>query len=305
MGNKFGWHSGVLTCKDAKIQGDLYVQDDIVFSDVNAGVLGVTGGIDMQSTVSAIGIDMGGTFSTAAINIDGTCAAIGISFGTGIAGRPISMVNHIVSDTAGLNASIYLGEAISRTAGEQITLYAKQNWSGSDTTDMVAARPIDGKVYIDSGAEWTDASCVTSIFGYVQVNGTLNGSSIYIHALHGEIYAGSGTYTEIEYEACLGLKNANTTTISTGNRYFAHMSNLAASTVNSAMHIKQAAESSSYVITNLFSFENCAEASSFVTTAYTGDSAWVPNSKGTFTQCGQLQILIGTETYYIPYGTVA
>ena len=73
MGNKFGWHSGVLTCKDAKIQGDLYVQDDIVFSDVSAGVLGVTGGIDMQSTTSAIGIDMGGTFSTTAINIDGTC----------------------------------------------------------------------------------------------------------------------------------------------------------------------------------------------------------------------------------------
>uniref|UniRef100_A0A6M3K0B8 Uncharacterized protein n=1 Tax=viral metagenome TaxID=1070528 RepID=A0A6M3K0B8_9ZZZZ len=74
MGNKFGWHSGVLTCKDAKIQGDLYVQDDIVFSDVSAGVLGVTGGIDMQSTVSAIGIDLGGTFSTTAINIDGTVA---------------------------------------------------------------------------------------------------------------------------------------------------------------------------------------------------------------------------------------
>lgn len=72
MGNKFGWHSGVLTCKDAKIQGDLYVQDDIVFSDVSAGRVGVTGGIDMQDTTSAIGIDMGGTYSTAAINIDGT-----------------------------------------------------------------------------------------------------------------------------------------------------------------------------------------------------------------------------------------
>ncbi len=71
---KFGWHSGTLTCQDAKIQGDLFVQDDIVFSDVSAGVLGVTGGIDMQSTTSAIGIDMGGTFSTSAINIDGAVA---------------------------------------------------------------------------------------------------------------------------------------------------------------------------------------------------------------------------------------
>ena len=78
MGRKFGWHSGVLECQDAKIKGDLYVQDDIVFSDVSAGVLGVTGGIDMQSTVSAIGIDLGGTFSTTAINIDGT-TPIGIN----------------------------------------------------------------------------------------------------------------------------------------------------------------------------------------------------------------------------------
>ncbi len=77
-GRKFGWHSGTLTCQDAKVRGDLYVQDDIVFSDVSAGILGITGGIDMQDTTSAIGIDMGGTFSTAAILIDGTCA-IGIS----------------------------------------------------------------------------------------------------------------------------------------------------------------------------------------------------------------------------------
>jgi len=51
----------------------LYVQDDIVFSDVSAGTLGVTGGIDLSSSTSAIGIDLGGTYSTVAINIDGTC----------------------------------------------------------------------------------------------------------------------------------------------------------------------------------------------------------------------------------------
>jgi len=72
MGNKWGFHSGVGHMKDCKISGDLYVQDDIVFSGVSAGLLGVTGGIDMQSTTSAIGIDLGGTFTTAAINIDGT-----------------------------------------------------------------------------------------------------------------------------------------------------------------------------------------------------------------------------------------
>lgn len=72
MGRKFGWHSGTLTCQDAKVRGDLYVQDDIIFSDVSAGRLGVTGGIDMSGTTSAIGIDLGGTYSTVAINIDGT-----------------------------------------------------------------------------------------------------------------------------------------------------------------------------------------------------------------------------------------
>ncbi len=73
--NKFGWHSGTLKCKNVKVLKDLYVTDDIVFSDVSAGSLGVTGGLDMSGAISAIGIDMGGTFSTVAINIDGTCLA--------------------------------------------------------------------------------------------------------------------------------------------------------------------------------------------------------------------------------------
>lgn len=69
-GNKFGWHSGTLLCKDGKFLGDLYVQDDIVFSDVSAGTLGVTGGIDMSGTTSAIGIQLTGiSASTAAIAI--------------------------------------------------------------------------------------------------------------------------------------------------------------------------------------------------------------------------------------------
>lgn len=89
-GNKFGWHSGVLTAKDGKFRGDLYVQDDIVFSDVSAGTLGVTGGIDMQSTTSTIGIDLGGTFATSAINIDGTCTNRALMIGTKSTGLKIS-----------------------------------------------------------------------------------------------------------------------------------------------------------------------------------------------------------------------
>jgi len=101
MGNKFGWHSGVLTCKDIKAQGDVYIQDDIVFSDVSAGVLGITGGIDMQSTTSSIGIDLGGTFSSAAINIDGTgIGGRAILIGTKNVGVPIASGDTLDADYA-------------------------------------------------------------------------------------------------------------------------------------------------------------------------------------------------------------
>jgi len=101
-GNKFGWHSGVITAKDGKFLGDLYIQDDIVFSDVSAGTLGVTGGIDMQSTTSAIGIDMGGTHSTAAINIDGT-SEVGLLIGS--ACTTAINVSAVQTDETGLDAA--------------------------------------------------------------------------------------------------------------------------------------------------------------------------------------------------------
>jgi len=99
MGNKrFGWHSGTLTCQDAKIRGDCYVQDDIVFSDVSAGTLGVTGGIDMGASTSAIALDMADVkCSTAAIDIQGT----------GLTGRAI----RIGTKTTGLKISTSTFEA--------------------------------------------------------------------------------------------------------------------------------------------------------------------------------------------------
>ena len=39
-------------------------------------------------------------------------------------------------------------------------------------------------------------------------------------------------------------------------------------------------------------------------TSFSGNDAFVPNSKGTFTQQGQIKILVGGTTYYIPYGSV-
>jgi len=70
MPRRFGWRSGTLKCQDVEVLNNVTIQNDLVFSDVSAGVLGVTGGIDMTGTTSAVGINMsGGTFSTASIRI--------------------------------------------------------------------------------------------------------------------------------------------------------------------------------------------------------------------------------------------
>ena len=42
-----------------------------------------------------------------------------------------------------------------------------------------------------------------------------------------------------------------------------------------------------------------------IVTSFTGNSAFAPNSKGTFTMVGQLKILVGSDVRYIPFGTVA
>jgi len=60
MGNRYGFHSGTITAQNMKCKGDLTINDDIIFSDVSAGALGVTGGIDMTGTTSAIGINLTG-----------------------------------------------------------------------------------------------------------------------------------------------------------------------------------------------------------------------------------------------------
>ena len=48
-----------------------------------------------------------------------------------------------------------------------------------------------------------------------------------------------------------------------------------------------------------------ANATGCYTESYSGNSAFVPNSKGTFTQTGQLRLIVNGNTVYVPYGTVA
>lgn len=64
IGNKFGWHSGKLYAKDAYIKGDLYIQDDIVFSDVSAGRLSVTGGLNFDSVSLSSALFSAGSYSS-------------------------------------------------------------------------------------------------------------------------------------------------------------------------------------------------------------------------------------------------
>ena len=60
LNKKFGWHSGTVHAVDGLFRGDVTIQDDLVFGDVSAGVLGVTGGIDMTGTTTDYGIDING-----------------------------------------------------------------------------------------------------------------------------------------------------------------------------------------------------------------------------------------------------
>jgi len=63
-------HSGTLKLTNLEVENDLTINGNLEFADVTAGVLGVTGGIDLSGTTSAVGIDLnGGTFSTGAISL--------------------------------------------------------------------------------------------------------------------------------------------------------------------------------------------------------------------------------------------
>ena len=241
MGNKFGWHSGVLTCKDIKILGDLYVQDSIIFSDVSAGRLGVTGGIDLSETTSAIGIDMGGTYSTAAINIDGTCPINAIVVG---------------ADGASSGDVVFYGA----TATKKMTWDASENMLDIDGVMKVHNRPlsVDGfalelkvdytqasgpaqgalqcstRVYPDSDTTAIDArggyfQCqlhaddtmtdggMTGLYTQVNNNGTgiLNGSSIQVQSLRTDIEDG-GVWTSVERVCSLHVTSQLSQAISSG-----------------------------------------------------------------------------------------
>lgn len=128
---RFGFHSGIMKCQDAKVQGDLYVQDDIVFSDVSAGQLGVTGGIVMDSTVSAVGISMAGTYSTSAISISGNNLGRALLVGSFSSNIPINATkNYPVGVFTDVTSAITSGGAVMEGVWSRLAVSASVS-SGS------------------------------------------------------------------------------------------------------------------------------------------------------------------------------
>lgn len=56
MGNKFGWHSGSLTCKNITVQNDFTVQGNLTFGDASTDTLSVNGAATFSNTLT-VGVD--------------------------------------------------------------------------------------------------------------------------------------------------------------------------------------------------------------------------------------------------------
>jgi len=202
-GNKFGWHSGVLTCKDEKVLGDLYVQDDIIFSDVSAGTLGVTGGIDMTSTTSAIGINMtGGTFSDSAIKITGVNGQ-GIYINKTASNGPTvkAHCHQLAAVTTDAVANEFKGEFLSIVGTmDGIASHFHMNASGTGIL-----RAVLGVAYLDSGktlsgTDYTTGSWLTGGVFVANSSGVVNGTGVVIAGLYGGISSCVGsTLTACKY----------------------------------------------------------------------------------------------------------
>jgi len=155
---KFGWHSGTLFCQDIKCKGDLYIQDDIIFSDVSAGQLGITGGIDLSETTSAIGIDIG-SCTEHAINISST-------WGVGIDGGAI-----VIGDYSN---AIAFGEVTEHVVGLCVNL----SGSTDDTSNFI---PIHGK--FTTTADCTTNAGAQAVYGRIDIAHNLSNS----YAIRGAI----------------------------------------------------------------------------------------------------------------------
>ena len=62
MARKFGWHSGILYAQEARIRGNLLIQDNLIFGDVSFGVLRVKGRM-VTGTAAGTAIDIDASYA--------------------------------------------------------------------------------------------------------------------------------------------------------------------------------------------------------------------------------------------------
>jgi len=163
-GKKFGWHSGTITAQDGKFRGDVYIQDDIIFSDVSAGTLSVTGGIEFADAHNGKVIETG-TYSSSASK------AVTLSSSNT---RPSAFL----ADDAGSAMTGDIRNVLSRIA---ITA----NHTGSLTLDAIR-----GHVKFVGGVDY-DADYASGVRGYIEIAGAtdfnLNSADHAVSALHGRV----------------------------------------------------------------------------------------------------------------------
>jgi len=178
----FGWHSGTMTCQDAKIKGDCYIQDDLIFSDVSAGTLGVTGGIDMDSTTSAVGIAMGGTFSTAAIKIDGA-NSLGIYINPTVTADtsmyPLRIAYNYAGATAntGVDMDLYaFRSTITQTSSNDNATLGLRGFMQGVRSDIILDGFADTAYAFYANVSAAGASTVNGMYGLTSVMNTGSGT---------------------------------------------------------------------------------------------------------------------------------
>jgi hypothetical protein len=223
VSRRFGWHSGTLTCQDVKCRGDLYVTDDIIFSDVSAGQLGVTGGIDMQLTTSAIGIDMGGTHSTSAINIDGTSAKGIVMSGTGITrgidiqvtpGTADRQLYMVIDYTAATKEAAYITAKSANNSGEVVAVRARAEQQHASANGG-EARGVYGQG-VATAAKF--AGTVTGVFGNAIAKGTSD-----VTTIRAGFFEAESENTPTSITNIYGIHTRCKSTVSPGTDFILHL----------------------------------------------------------------------------------
>jgi len=213
---------------------------------------------------------------------------------TGKAAQTLKIHNHLT--TSDIGGAEYKGELIN-TTGSLAGVY--NTWSYSPTGDTGAPTNVWGDINVMAvtAGDTVTAGNIVGTAGHVQLAGTLNGGTVTAIGAQG-VLSGAGANTLVLNMAgvasSLGTGLVNPTT---GILSYYLANSLSTVVVDNLMYALQA-----QYITNVLNLDVQGGCD---TQAYTGNSSFIPNNKGTFTQCGQLRIVIGASTYYIPYGTVA